>query len=198
MNQSEQDYFNCLAEKWDDLRADDRLRIRDLVDWVGLAEGDRVLDIGSGTGVLLPFLKQVIGERGLITTIDFAKEMVNRSKEKNRHLSGITYVVDDIMKFRSGILFDKVVCLNFFPHVKDKNAFILRIRELLIDGGTFVIMHDISRAEVNGIHQSSEHVKNDRLPEGTKVASMLAVAGYEVQIVLDNEELYFIKAVKIN
>lgn len=196
MSQSEQDFFNCLAEGWDDLRADDRLKIGNLVDMVGFMEGDRVLDIGSGTGVLLPFLRNAVGDGGLITAIDFAANMINRSEEKHRHLSGITYVVDDIMKFQSEASFDKAVCLNFFPHAADKVAFILKIRELLIPYGTLVIMHDLSRAAVNGIHQSSEIVKNDRLPEGSKVAEMLAEAGYEVKMVLDNDELYYIKAVK--
>jgi len=196
MSQSEQEFFNGLAKRWDDLRADDRLKIGNLVEMVGFAIGDRVLDIGSGTGVLLPFVKQAIGEKGLITAIDFAVNMINRAEEKHRHLSEITYVVDDIMKFQSETLFDKIVCLNFFPHVKDKKAFILRIRELLIPYGTFVIMHDLSRAAVNGIHQNSEKVKNDRLPKGPKVAEMLAAAGYEVEMVPDNDELYFIKAMK--
>lgn len=196
MSQLEQDFFNCLAEGWDDLRADDRLKIGNLVDMVGFMEGDRVLDIGSGTGVLLPFLRNAVGDGGLITAIDFAANMINRAEEKHRHLSGITYVVDDIMKFQSEASFDKAVCLNFFPHAADKVAFILKIRELLIPYGTLVIMHDLSRAAVNGIHQSSEIVKNDRLPEGSKVAEMLAEAGYEVKMVLDNDELYYIKAVK--
>ena len=198
MSQSEQEFFNCLAEGWDDLRSDDRLKIEDLANMVGFVEGDRVLDIGSGTGVLLPFMKNVVGDRGLITAIDFATNMISRAEEKHRHLSGITYIVDDIMEFQSEMLFDKAVCLNFFPHAADKLAFMLRIRELLIPYGTLVIMHDLSRAAVNGIHQSSEIVKNDRLPEGSKVAEMLAEAGYEVKMVLDNDELYFIKAVKIN
>jgi len=196
MSQLGQEFFNGLAAGWDDLRCEDRLKIGNLVEMVGFAQGDKVLDIGSGTGVLLPFVKNVVGDQGLITAIDFAAKMIHRAEEKNRHLSGITYVVNDIMKFQSELLFDKVVCLNFFPHVADKRAFILRIRELLLPYGTFVIMHDLSRAAVNGIHQDSEIVKNDRLPEAAKVAAMLVEAGYEVKMLLDNEELYFIKAVK--
>ena len=196
MNQSKQNFSNGRAKGWDEVRAVDVIKIANLVEMVEFKEGDIVLDIGSGTGVLMPLMKDAIGKKGLITEIDFAANMIDRAIEKNCYLSGITYIVGDIMKFQSEKLFDKVIYLNFFSHVLDKLTFMLRIRELLAPNGSFIIMHDLSRATVNGIHQGSDVVKKDRLPKGLKVAEMLSGSGYEIEAMLDNDELYFIKAVK--
>ena len=196
MNQSKQNFSNDRAKRWDEVRAVDVIKIANLVEIVEFKQGDIVLDIGSGTGALLPLMKDAVGNKGLITEIDLAENMIDRAIEKNRHLSGITYIVGDVMDFQSEKLFDKVICLNFFPHVLDKLAFVLRIRELLASNGSFIIMHDLSRATVNGIHQGCDIVQKDHLPKGLKVAEMLSGSGYEIEAMLDNNELYFIKAVK--
>ena len=91
--------------------------------------------------------------------------------------------------------FDKIICFNFFPHAADKPAFLVKMRNLLASNGVLVIMHDISRDTVNGIHKGCDVVKNDRLPEGKKTAKLLEDWGYMVTTIIDNDEMYFIKAV---
>ncbi len=99
------------------------------------------------------------------------------------------------MVFQNNYLYDKISCLNFFPHVQDKPAFLLKIQTLLKPGGVLFIMHDISRAAVNAIHGSSERVKEDQLAEGSAVVEMLSSANFRVETMFDNEQCYFIKAV---
>lgn len=196
MSQSEIDFFNSLAEGWDEYRAADHVKITRLVRQIGLYAGDKVLDIGCGTGVLLPFVKKEIGEQGKITAVDFAANMVACAAEKNRKCFGISYVVSDIMEFQTEVLFDKAICFNFFPHAKHKAELVSRIREMLVVGGSVIIMHDMSRAKVNAIHHGSATVHNDCLPDSVTVGKMLRKAGYELELAVDNDELYFIKAVK--
>ena len=74
-------------------------------------------------------------------------------------------------------LYDAVLCLNFFPHIEDKPGFFRRISDLLLDKGILIIMHDISRQAVNGVHQSCENVKNDLLPPGETVKKLLMEQG---------------------
>lgn len=196
MSRKEIDFFNALAKGWDKYRAADATAIFQLVQKIGLQAGDKVLDIGCGTGVLLPFVKKEIGEQGQITAVDFAANMAACAAEKNSQLSGISYIVSDIMEFQSETLFDKAICFNFFPHAKDKAALVTHIGELLAPGGSLVIMHDMSRAKVNAIHNTSATVSEDRLPDVAKVSAMAAQAGYDIEIAEENDEFYFVKAVK--
>lgn len=196
MNEREQDFFNDLAARWDDLRAADETKIAGLVRLAGLHAGNEVLDVGCGTGVLLPHLLAAVGDTGKITAIDFAENMVAKAREKLGQRDNIAYIAGDIWSYEPVTAYDTIFCFNFFPHAADKPRFVARMRGLLKDGGALIIMHDKPRTAVNAIHSSSRVVTDDRLPAGTIVADMLTAAGYEVHEIIDDEDKYFVKAVK--
>ena len=194
---NEREFFDKIAGQWDSTRAVDAKKITELLKMAWLEPGFNVLDAGSGTGVLLPFIKKAIGSAGKITAVDFSANMLARAEEKYGGLGDITFTVADIMEFTPvDGLFDTVICFNFFPHIKDKQGFMNHMRSHLRKGGFLVIMHAISRQQVNAIHQGSAAVKNDRLAPGETVCGWLKTAGYQVTQVLDTDDRYFIKAIK--
>lgn len=190
----QQQFFNSVAERWDDTRAPNPDKLKLLVNMADITPGEHVLDVGCGTGVLSPFLKKAVGDTGQITAIDFANEMIARAAEKNKNLVGVCYIIGDITTFRPEVCFDKIICLNFFPHIADKTAFMQSMKTMLAAGGSLIIMHDISRSAVNAVHGSSAAVKRDVLPAADVVVDMLQEAGYSVATVHDNDEFYFVKA----
>ena len=192
---SERDFFNRIAISWDDMRDVNTEILTYLAGLMDLEQGDQVLDIGSGTGVLLPFIHHEIGGNGHITAIDFSEQMLNCAEKKFKNLPNISFKVTDIMDFENDEGYDKVVCLNFFPHVQNKSAFLLKMQSLLKPGGVLFIMHDLSRDAVNAIHADSEVVKEDQLPEGPVLAEMLTLADFCVETIVDDDRCYFIKAV---
>ncbi|MDR1702759.1 MAG: methyltransferase domain-containing protein [Sporomusaceae bacterium] len=191
----QEQFFNNIAAKWDETRSQDEKKITLLVDMSEIKEGETVLDVGCGTGVLTPFLKKAVGDSGRITAIDFAANMIKRAIAKNGHFSGVSYLTGDINKYESETPFDKIVCLNFFPHISDKPTFLQHMKKNLIPGGSLIIMHDLSRQAVNAKHASADTVKNDVLPDVLAVAKMLGQEGYSVDAALENDNLYFIKAI---
>jgi SAM-dependent methyltransferase len=52
------------------------------VERLGLSRGDRVLEIGCGTGNGFPFLQNAIGLRGKIYGIDISPRMLDKAKER--------------------------------------------------------------------------------------------------------------------
>jgi demethylmenaquinone methyltransferase/2-methoxy-6-polyprenyl-1,4-benzoquinol methylase len=193
----ERRFFNDIADKWDDMRSLDDEKLRLLINMADINEGEIVLDVGCGTGVLTPFLKEKLGDAGQITAIDFAPNMIERAVLKNKHFTGINYVTGDINDYEPPNSFDKIMCLNFFPHVSDKPAFIQKMKKILHRGGGLIIMHDLSRKAVNSIHATAGTVRHDVLPDADSVSKMLTAAGYSIAKVLENDALYFLKALRL-
>ena len=50
---SEKEFFNSIAEEWDKITKVNEEKINFLLSRIHIQEGDKVLDIGTGTGVLI-------------------------------------------------------------------------------------------------------------------------------------------------
>ena len=55
------DFLNSMAGTWDERCRDDQYRINEILDLLPIKQGDTVLDVGTGTGVLVPYLLERIG-----------------------------------------------------------------------------------------------------------------------------------------
>jgi ubiquinone/menaquinone biosynthesis C-methylase UbiE len=198
---TEAEFFDSCAEKWDAIREENSMKLRQLIQLIGLQPGAHVLDVGSGTGVLLPYIHEAIGPQGKITAMDFSASMLEKAKDKFAGLGHISFIVCDVMEYlkqKPSVEYDAVISLNFFPHLgANKRTYIEKMHRFLRSGGSLVIMHDISRIQVNAIHGECEHVREDRLPQAMVVANWLHAAGYSNLYTVDNDEMYFVKGIAI-
>jgi ubiquinone/menaquinone biosynthesis C-methylase UbiE len=191
------DYFNQMAAKWDECIAEkDRSKLEHLAEGLDIVPDSSVLDVGTGTGVFIPFLLKKIGPGGRLVCLDFAEEMLNKAKEKN--LAGnITYVCADIadtgLKDRG---FEAVVCYSSFPHFRDKPASLREIYRLLKNAGLLFICHSSSRNAINAIHTHIDLLSHDLIPEKEKMTGLLTDAGFRNISIQDTSEMYLVRAVK--
>ena len=88
-----------------------------------MKQGQNVLDLGCGTGVLLPFIVQAVGATGSVVGVDVSDNMIDIATGKFAHLANVRTVRADIMEYEAERCVDHVTCLNFFPHVQEKEAF---------------------------------------------------------------------------
>jgi ubiquinone/menaquinone biosynthesis C-methylase UbiE len=51
------------------------------VSWLKLASGDRVLEIGCGTGRNIPFMQEAVGPAGQVYGVDFCPGMLRRARD---------------------------------------------------------------------------------------------------------------------
>jgi ubiquinone/menaquinone biosynthesis C-methylase UbiE len=82
------DYFNNAAETWDSKFQTPKLLsfLEKLVLQFNLKRGQHVLDVGTGTGVLIPYLTKVLGPSGSVTALDFSEKRQNqRWKHRRRN-----------------------------------------------------------------------------------------------------------------
>jgi len=190
-------YFNQQAATWDEVIAEkDTTRLEQMAERLGLEPGFTVLDVGTGTGVFLPFLLDKIGVNGRVVALDVAEAMLLRARAKG-FTGNINYVCADVMDIPldNGI-FDAVVCYSSFPHFQDKPGAFSEIYRVVKSSGGISICHTKSRNEINEIHRQIPEVHHDTIPEADKMKSMLSSAGFIEISIEDESDSYLVLARK--
>ena len=190
-------YFNERAAIWDETVAEkDAAKLERMAKRLNIKPGSTVLDVGTGTGVFLPFLLSEVGEDGGIVASDFAEEMLKKARAKGFD-GNIDYLQADVtdIPLRDEI-FDSVVCYSSFPHFRDKSRALAEINRVMKRGGRLLVCHTSSRATINEIHRQTPTVKNDTLPDGDEMQSLLSAAGFTEIKVEDNHDSYLASAEK--
>ena len=192
------EFFNTCADNWDNIRQTNPAILEKLINLADIPAEAKVLDVGSGTGVLLPYLHAAVGAQGKITAIDFSENMLAKAQEKFRNLTNVNFVVGDVLEMDlPQNFYDVVICLNFFPHLHTrKEEFLRKMNNVLKIGGSLIVMHDISRATVNSIHRESEVVAEHRLPEAKVVGEMFQTCSYQNIHAYEDDTMYFVKGYK--
>lgn len=192
-------FFENYAGTWDRDRKENPEILSTLIKLAGLSAGDTVLDAGSGTGILLPYLHEAVTDTGRIEELDYSHSMLEQARQKFSHLPGITYTEKDILKYKlPPEAYDAVLCLNLYPHIAQyKETFIKKMAAALKQGGSLIIMHDIPRRRVNALHaQGGNMVSGGVLPPLDIMSNGLIAAGLTVTVAMDTESFYFIKGEK--
>lgn len=198
---SKKEFFNKAAETWDERFCTPSLAsfLEKLVPQFGLEAGQKVLDVGTGTGVLIPYLVKEVGLSGSVTAIDFSENMVQACKTKYGHLENVVVEVGDIEKnVFSPESFDAVVCFGVFPHLENKEKVLQNINYLLKPAGALIIAHALSSEEIKTHHKNAaSSVCHDMLPEMAKMEELLENAGFSGISIKDEPGCYLCIARKV-
>lgn len=190
-------FFNQMAATWDETVAEkDVTRLQRMSQRLEIKPGSTVLDVGTGTGVFLPFILKRVGGQGRLVALDLAEEMLRRARAKG-FSRNIEYLQADIASPPlSDEAFDAVVCYSSFPHFQNKPVALKEANRLLKKGGKLFICHTSGRKEINDIHRQIPLLANDILPGEDEMATMLSAAGFAHIEVYDGSDSYFASATK--
>lgn len=191
MNNKE--YFNSKAEAWDSLVNHDMDKVKKIIAFAGITDGSHVLDVGTGTGVIIPVLQSYIGNRGKITAIDISDKMIAVAQKKFND-PNVEFVVGDIMEIRfKKEQFDYIICYSMFPHFEDQRAAIALLATYLKKDGKLVICHSQSREAINNLHRDlTGPVQKDRLPTAEILLQYFLDSGLKESKRIDDEEMFVI------
>jgi ubiquinone/menaquinone biosynthesis C-methylase UbiE len=194
-----QGYFDQLAPTWDKELTEEKLkRLANIVKELGIRPGYHVLDIGSGTGVLLPFLIAELGHEGKIVALDFSAEMLGQAQAKN-FPPIVDFAQADVLAIPlADNSVDLAICNSVFPHFNDKVKALKEIARVLRDNGRLVICHTMSREAINQLHQSiGGVVASDLLPDESQLRGLIKQAGLKITHLEDSTKRYLVIAEKI-
>jgi SAM-dependent methyltransferase len=192
--ETRREFFNKTAPIWDKTFYNTKLTdfLTGFVPKFGIKPGQKVLDIGSGTGILIPFLLEAVGPSGHVTAVDFAEKMVEICKTKyadRRNLAVMVQTAENLQLPDES--FDAVTCFGLFPHLENKDLALTQFNRVLKSGRKLIIAHALSSQEIrNHHHNSAAVVAHDELPSLQEMCKMLRKAGFENVEIIDKPGCY--------
>jgi ubiquinone/menaquinone biosynthesis C-methylase UbiE len=190
-------YFNDLAENWEkNNRNNDLSKLKDLAKRLDIPANGWILDVGTGTGVFLPYIKESLNGNGYLVSMDFALKMIEIAKSKYAGTDAL-FICADIETLRvGGELFDAVICYSTFPHFHNKPLALKNIYACLKPGGRLYICHTSSRQVINKIHSSIPDLRDHLIPDNVEMNDLLICSGFTNHEIESTEEYYLVTAKK--
>ena len=195
---SKKEFFNHHARKWDELYyQNEPAELKELIKRFQIRKGDWILDVGTGTGILLPYLSRLTGEEGKLFALDYSSEMLSVAESKLPH-KGIEFINSNVenMPFDDEI-FDRVICFACFPHFGNKLKSLKEMSRVLKKGGKLFIAHLLSSQEIKEHHSGAgEEIKDDVLPEKSAMIKMMTELKFKNIQIVDQPSLYLAQGEK--
>jgi len=187
-------YFNEKADTWDEDVSHDPNKLSEILNVLKIEEGSKVLDVGTGTGVMVPYLFNEVKESGEIVAIDVSEKMISIAKDKYQDkYPNLEFIVDNVNKFEPENKFDIILCYSCFPHFLDQEHTMGKLNNKLKKGGKLMIVHSKSRDFINNLHKNIDGiVSDDRLPPMSILETMVEKLGLEILNMRDDEEMFYI------
>lgn len=195
-NGKQKDFFDAHADEWDDINHNDVSKIEYICDLLDLSGGESILDVGTGTGVMIPYYLKRLPE-GHVTAVDFSDAMIRKASSKYPQSERLDYLVSDVCGLEPTASFDAAVCYSCFPHFPDPVAAIKATAGTLKTGGKLMIAHSASRIFINGVHrEGGKEISKDFLPEADIMTELFSEQGLRTVFSRDDDDYYIIIGVK--
>jgi ubiquinone/menaquinone biosynthesis C-methylase UbiE len=195
-----QEFFNQAADNWNkQFQTRDLIAfLRQLVPKFGLETGQNVLDVGAGTGVIVPFLLEAVGPNGRVVAVDFAEKMAEKCRAKYGNLTNFAVSVQQVEKLDfPSENFGAAVCFGVFPHLTDKEEALRQINRVLKPKGKLIIAHSLSSEEIEAHHHRFDSIiAHDVLPDRASMKRKLRNMGFTQIHIIDKPGCYLCTAGK--
>lgn len=186
------EFFDRCAPKWDDNEQHDLKRMKEILGLAGIKEGDKVLDLACGTGVISALLHQ--RSKKTVYAIDLSPKMIEKARSKGISEEEVTFECADFFDYDKRD-FDAVVIFNAYPHFVDLNRFKIALFRALKPGGRFAILHDLSRAQLSHCHRGDVHYLSRDILDPISESQFYA-DDFEIEIAREGDDFYAVVGVK--
>jgi len=190
-------FFEELARRWDEGNSrEQHHRLKNIFDLEIPLLPHPVLDLGSGTGVLVPFIRNKMSTAGNIVQFDIAGGMLKKARQKFNSGQDLCFVQGDALHLPfADATFGTVFCFQVVPHVQDKNALLQEVRRILQPHGLLVVLHLASHSRLNQMHRGlSAAVRTHLMFPVDELAAMAGACGLNVRQMREEHDLYLLTA----
>ena len=194
MNKSDViEFFDKYAPNWDaDQIPKDKI-INRILDNAGVCQGQEILDVACGTGILFPFyLERKVAS---VTGIDISHEMARLAQQKHAQYENLQVICGDVEETRFDRQFDNVMVYNAFPHFPEPERLIATLASLTKEGGRLTIAHGASREQIDNHHSGAASKVSNGLMYADEL-KLLFDPYFEVDILISNQEMYQVSGVR--
>jgi ubiquinone/menaquinone biosynthesis C-methylase UbiE len=191
-NELQSDFFSRITHVFDPpLPEGVPERLKRIVASGKIVAGDAVLDVGTGTGILIPLIQEYGPQT--IFACDLSRAMLSKLKKQYPYAKTLLGDVRDLTLPNMSI---NVVFVNAcYPNIVDKRRSIANLGRMMKRGGRLVISHPMGKSFIDGLRPRSPFPLDD-FPEKTEAESLLQPHGFEMLEFIDEPNLYILVATR--
>jgi len=165
-------------------------RLEKIVSHGRIKKGDTVLDVGSGTGILIPLIEKY--EPGRIYACDLSAAMLEQLDSKK--YPDVKTIVADVRDLRLHDSSIDVVFINAcYGNIADKTGAFTNISRMMRAGGRMVISHPLGKSFIRS-RRSQASFPLDDFPERTDAETLFKPFGFQIETLIDEPKLYILVA----
>ncbi len=188
------EFFDSMASVWDSFSGEEDSLLRRVTENSDIAPGQRILDVGTGTGILLPFIYEKAGPESEIFALDYSAEMIRCLHGKNLPENVTALLMDIHGTCFKNDFFNRIIANSCYPHFDDRSKALGEIYRILAKEGLFIISHPAGRERVNEVHKGAHRLlEADIVPEPALLEAEVSLAGFNLEKAID-EPCFFMMA----
>jgi SAM-dependent methyltransferase len=162
-------------------------RLARIVAAANIREGDTVLDVGTGTGILVPLIQKHRPEK--IYACDLSLKMLAQLK---RNYTGVNTIHADVRDVDLPDATVDVVFINAcYPNIADKDGTFWKLSRMMKPSGRAVISHPLGKRFVEVLRKTWPFALDD-FPERAEAGKLFAPYGMTVSLIVDKPDLYIL------
>ncbi len=137
---AQKEFFNKVCYEWDKTFDSKRKEQDELVKEIGLNGSERILDVGTGIGVMVPsYLKYL--DKGSVKAIDYSENMIAVALQRfvPEKYPNVRFETVNLYDMTEEGEYDLVVCYSCLPHFFDHDRAIRILARSLKEGGRLAV-----------------------------------------------------------